>query len=331
MAYNIFLYKIAENEIENFKSGRYDGNNKIADLIQRLSKNEKVKTQLIYEVQNYLKDITYSKYFKYKNIALVKYGWAMTVHKALYFKWDDILFNVDWGESAGKTNESYFKWLYSGLSRAEKKAYLINYKPISPFDKTKLIDQSSSKKFEEHFYITKSKDVNDFSDELKKHINAKLSNTNIEIVKIDNYDWQKKIYFSKGNEKAIVVFYYNSQGIFKKPSLVKSNSIANNLENEIIQLLIENNTPFSFDVIENSYIRSSYQLLSENLRKYDIKFKQITQTSFKDKIIFSSKNDELDIEIDYNGNNEFTNIIAKYYSNPLLWENLIKSIKESME
>jgi len=69
-------------------------------------------------VQNYLKDITYSKYFKYKNIALVKYGWAMTVHKALYFKWDDILFNVDWGESAGKTNESYFKWLYSGLSRA---------------------------------------------------------------------------------------------------------------------------------------------------------------------------------------------------------------------
>ena len=141
----------------------------------------------------------------------------------------------------------------------------------------------------------------------------------------------KKIYFSKGNEKAIVVFYYNSQGIFKKPSLVKSNSIANNLENEIIQLLIENNTPFSFDVIENSYIRSSYQLLSENLRKYDIKFKQITQTSYKDKIIFSSKNDELDIEIDYNGNNEFTNIIAKYYSNPLLWENLIKSIKESME
>jgi len=34
MAYNIFLYKIAENEIENFKSGRYDVNNKIADLIQ---------------------------------------------------------------------------------------------------------------------------------------------------------------------------------------------------------------------------------------------------------------------------------------------------------
>lgn len=55
---------------------------------------------------------TSSKYYKYKNTAYLRFGWALTVHKSMSYKWDDIIFNVDQGGNRGKTNEEYFKWIY---------------------------------------------------------------------------------------------------------------------------------------------------------------------------------------------------------------------------
>ena len=63
-----------------------------------------------------------------KNSAQLRFGWALTVHKAMSYKWDEVFFNVETG--GGKTNETYFKWIYTGLIRATHKVNLINYKSI---------------------------------------------------------------------------------------------------------------------------------------------------------------------------------------------------------
>ena len=66
------------------------------------------------------------KFFKYKNAAHIKFGWAMTVHKAMGSKWDEVFFNVDLGQNRGKSNKAYFKWLYSGIVTARERVNLIN-------------------------------------------------------------------------------------------------------------------------------------------------------------------------------------------------------------
>jgi len=51
-----------------------------------------------------------TEYYKFKNAALLRFGWAMTVHKSMSYKWQEVIFNV---EKAGTTNENHFRWLYT--------------------------------------------------------------------------------------------------------------------------------------------------------------------------------------------------------------------------
>ena len=58
-------------------------------------------------------------------------------------------------------------------------------------------------------------------------------------------------------------------------------------------------------------------------------FSQIIQTNFKDRIkLFSKENEEIDLEVDYNGDGAFSKITAKYYSNQAIWHTFINAINQ---
>jgi len=139
----------------------------INELKQKLEIGEKVKTKLDEKIreqkklfksaskkhssniESTLRKDPSTEYYKFKNSALLRFGWAMTVHKSMSYKWQEVIFNV---EKAGTTNESHFRWLYTGISRARKKVSLINYKPISPYDKTEFVDNNGGAK-KKNFYL----------------------------------------------------------------------------------------------------------------------------------------------------------------------------------
>ena len=133
ISYKILLNQLAEKELENFKSGKLHSDDELTDLLKRLEKGERVKTKVNRKVQKLLSNMPSSEFYQYKNSAQLRFGWALTVHKAMSYKWDEVFFNVETG--GGKTNETYFKWVYTGLIRATHKVNLINYEPINPFMK----------------------------------------------------------------------------------------------------------------------------------------------------------------------------------------------------
>ena len=54
---------------------------------------------------------------------------------------------------------------------------------------------------------------------------------------------------------------------------------------------------------------------------------QSRQTAFKDRLkLFNDSSEEIDLEIDYNGDGAFSKITAKYYSNSIIWESIVESI-----
>ena len=121
------------------------------ELLQKLADGERVKHKVPQKF-NVLNNMPATEYYKFKNSAQLRFGWALTVHKSMSYKWNEIFFNVETG--GGKTNETYFKWIYTGLIRATSKVSLINYTPISPFYKVDLkpsIPSSSNGK--DLFYI----------------------------------------------------------------------------------------------------------------------------------------------------------------------------------
>lgn len=70
---------------------------------------------------------TYNSYLKllfgdpYYNAVVCKYGYAMTCHKAQGGEWDNVF--VDMCRYGGTSNEDYFRWAYTAITRASKKLW----------------------------------------------------------------------------------------------------------------------------------------------------------------------------------------------------------------
>ncbi|QKK00608.1 MAG: hypothetical protein HND40_14070 [Ignavibacteriota bacterium] len=242
ISFNIFLNRLAEKEIQNFKSGKYQADDELKSLLEKYdSKNRKGITKLQKALQKQLRNIPSSDYYKFKNSAQLRFGWALTVHKSMSYKWNEIYFNVETG--GGKTNENYFKWIYTGLIRATQKVSLINYEPISPFFKL-TINPAVPKidKGKELFYVADTMaDLSNFNKttsekfkfpdienkssllQLFQFVENKIAQNNLSINLINHPNYQE-LYEIKGSsgEVATVSIYYNNKGQFKMPTLMKS-------------------------------------------------------------------------------------------------------------
>lgn len=59
----------------------------------------------------------------YFNAVQVKYGYAMTCHKAQGGEWDSVL--VDFADAGGVRNRAFFRWAYTALTRAKRRLYVV--------------------------------------------------------------------------------------------------------------------------------------------------------------------------------------------------------------
>ena len=77
------------------------------------------------------------------NAVFVKYGWAITVHKSIGSNYNEIIIKGHRKENDGITNDSYFRWLYSGITTS-KIVKIISAQKINPFMNCKFEDSSTS-------------------------------------------------------------------------------------------------------------------------------------------------------------------------------------------
>lgn len=59
----------------------------------------------------------------YFNAVQVKFGYAMTCHKAQGGEWDEVL--VDFADVGGARNRAFFRWAYTALTRAKRRLYVV--------------------------------------------------------------------------------------------------------------------------------------------------------------------------------------------------------------
>ncbi|MDR3704879.1 MAG: AAA family ATPase [Paludibacteraceae bacterium] len=69
-----------------------------------------------------MKQITENEYY---NALQVKFAYAVTCHKAQGGQWDTVL--IDQGYVGDELTEDYYHWLYTAITRASKKLYLVNF------------------------------------------------------------------------------------------------------------------------------------------------------------------------------------------------------------
>ena len=343
---NILLNQLAEKEISNFKNGKYHADEELKSLLEKYEKDNKDEpkkrkgiTKLQKALQKHLRNIPSSEYYKFKNSAHIRFGWALTVHKSMSYKWNEIYFNVETG--GGKTNETYFKWIYTGLIRATQKISLINYEPISPFFKL-TINPSVPKidKGKELFYVadktadlsTSNKTISEkfnFPDtenqssllQLFQFVENKIAQTGLSINLINHPNYQE-LYEINGSsgENATFSVYYNNKGQFKMPNLMKSTP--KEFGEELINLLKSENHISDFTFIQSNWRKLAYEQINQKLKSREIGFSYIIQVPYKDTIQLNNGKETLDADLYYDGDGFFTSMIATSCTTIEFWDEI---------
>ena len=182
---------------------------------------------------------------KYFNCILLKYGYAVTCHKAQGGEWANAFVFWDKGVNesfnfyesthnrAGKTNPEFYRWAYTAITRASKKLFCINPPYFSSFSGMNFIDLNVQQAFNEltgQSNPTTEININEVLPELEKFGLSDAPLTiqdhfihrwyNLRKHYIDIVGWERKRYeiryvFQREAQTASFMYWVDEKNVFK--------------------------------------------------------------------------------------------------------------------
>lgn len=210
----------------------------------------------------------------YINAAKIRFGYCITCHRAQGFKWSNVIINCE--NNITKTNENYFRWLYTAFSRTSSKLYIVNPPVIKPTISLKLsgnldipiIAAIDLKIVPENFIeiemLSNQKGFPEDSPQLLGFYKIVLDRIKGSHYKIKNIDHNKfqECYHIENNEQIFKVrFIYDGKFHFKKPGA------ENLIEEKFIEHLYRTN---DIQFFPNNFLREFYLLLKNKLLEKNI-------------------------------------------------------------
>ena len=156
----------------------------------------------------------------YFNALQVKYGYAMTCHKAQGGEWNTVI--VDFESNAGVRNASFFRWAYTAITRAAKKLIIVNppdFTPVSVIDWGRSSDvsaaagQSSLQEFtadpdwQRLSFTTAIAPLMQTHQQLRRVWEAQ----GIEVEKLQHLQYCERYTLVRNGKRAMVQYYYNGR------------------------------------------------------------------------------------------------------------------------
>lgn len=229
----------------------------------------------------------------YFHCIMLKYGYAVTCHKAQGGEWDNAFVfwdratkdNFNFRESvhdrSGKTNSDFYRWAYTAITRASNKLYCINPPRFNSYSSISFIDTYVQQSYQELTAKSLAPVEINLDDALQATLlKFNLTNAPISIqdhfiklnyfanqLSIDIVSWDKLSYeirygFKRANETAVIKFWVNGKDEFKPtfqklPAGTNSDNLYSELakiiESNISIVIVRNNANNSFTAIEFDY------------------------------------------------------------------------------
>jgi len=182
---------------------------------------------------------------KYFNCILLKYGYAVTCHKAQGGEWPNAFVfwdrgtqtNFNFYESeqnrSGKTNPDFYRWAYTAVTRASNKLFCINPPYFSSFSEMTFIDinvQNALNELKGQIKETVEINITDVIQEIEKfNLTSEplsiqnhfiktwynLSKQNIDIQQWRKVGYEIRYQFSRENKTAAFKYWINGKNEFK--------------------------------------------------------------------------------------------------------------------
>lgn len=259
----------------------------------------------------------------YFNALRIKFGYAITCHKAQGGEWKNTFLNCK--TSMGYFNASYFRWLYTGITRAKTHLFTIdephftiggNLQPpkinnIQPRQDILVLGTAVSD-IEIPFH---SSDYPLFVSHIFLAISEYLKDENITISNIRHTNYLAQYTFSQGKETAVFKIHYNGQN--KITALEKAsapNELVENIHSKLSQL--QHKTIIVTDQLsaypepefefEKPFQQQHYIIRKKQVSEKGISITKIEHFNYQEVYTFKREGFEAVYRFYYNGQGRFT-------------------------
>jgi len=277
----------------------------------------------------------------YFNCLQVKYGYAVTCHKAQGGEWKNVF--IDFKTNMSYFNQFYFRWAYTAITRAKQKLYCLNEPHFGIADNLKHSSETHFTQKNDVIYLKTPGKLIHISKgrpsvkNLFLSICDALKDEQINIDKIDNLQYCERYHFSKNTLSIYLDFWYNKKGEITR--VFPQTTIENELKKDLINKLSSLTGKYIFldndlnkSELENvkiefpddkQFLRDFYREITTKVNSSDIFITGIEHYDYLEKYTFQKGNQKAMIDFYYNGKGKFGKYITKIdinYSDTLTHE-----------
>lgn len=169
----------------------------------------------------------------YFNALRVKFGYAVTGHKAQGGEWKNVF--VICPRGGDPRNEDYFRWLYTAMTRSNSKLFLVNPPEVRlevagpDFREQRTSSQIGSNK-------PSKSPISQFRDALRSAVRQRLDGSGIIIEDVAHNPYQEVFYCGKGDQECRVNISYNKNFRVGSVGVMSETELAEELRQRLSSL-----------------------------------------------------------------------------------------------
>ena len=185
-------------------------------------------------LEKYLEKLGSSEYF---NALQIKFGYAVTCHKAQGGEWKDVI--IDFNDFRSYTNEFFYRWAYTAITRASDILYLINSPVISPLGVNLPHEfNQSTDSLEVKNTQNPEIDIPEYltNEQSKAIYRAVYDNDLLAIENVIPMNYRDRYRLLNENEIIVIDFIYNKKGEVNY-TLVGKGSLEENVKKELRSII----------------------------------------------------------------------------------------------
>jgi hypothetical protein len=224
---------------------------------------------------------------KYYNALQVKYGYAITCHKAQGGEWENAFVNFQ--VNMGVRSSSFFRWAYTGVTRAKKNLFAIHVKEYSPLSEytilpiIKIVNPPPDQFYTPLDFFERETPLKFAQLFLKAkyiELTEKFKNQDIQIA-VSHLQWVERYTFSREQNSVIIDLYYGNKGFTGKNNIISTSDqdFAEFVRLKIIEPLI-----FDFPYKPGKEFQLElFDLLKEKIAEEEILITNILNENYYDR------------------------------------------------
>lgn len=265
------------------------------------------------------------------NAARLRFGYALTLHRAQGQRFDTVIANLDTGQ--GQANEAYFRWLYTLFTVPQNRLILSHVPTITPFSKAEWDDSrtrlDSIRPCDLISFDPAAEENGDtlpFPIEerplrnLYHYVVAAVGPLDIRVVSLEHHAYQEVYGFEgKGSASCSLRLFYNKRFMATRIEAVASSPTEFAAQ---VRQALTSNVRF-----ETEFQKMLYELLVGKLERSNISVSGIEHHAYQEVYYVRSESGDVKLEVYYDGDGFVTRFVPVGYSN----RNGVDALRSALE